>query len=297
MASMLVAHISDCHVVPAPRLCYGMVDTREWLARSIARIKAMSPRPDLVVISGDLIDEPSDEAYATLRRLLDPLDIPLVIIPGNHDDLSALAWHFPDHSYLPKTGKAHFIIDDHAVRLVAFDAVVPGKEWALITDADLEWLDAALSIAPQRPTMLVMHHPPIETGLAFMDAMQPPLHEGFGAILANHKQVRLILCGHVHRVVDGMLAHVHVAAAGSTSHQFRFAIDPAIPPAISMEPPAIRLHRWNDMNVTSFTVPVAEASCHLFPGVDEESWPAMLKHMREGASRAAVYPKELKARQ
>jgi 3',5'-cyclic AMP phosphodiesterase CpdA len=293
---MLIAHLSDCHVVPDPKKCYGMVDTPHWLAQSIARLNAMSPRPDLVVLSGDLVDEPSDEAYATLTDLLAALTLPFVVIPGNHDDLGLLRRQLPEHGYLRGAGdKAHFSIDLGPVRLIAFDAVVPGKEWALVTTHDLDWLAAELASASDRPTMLVMHHPPIVTGIAFMDALQPVLHPGFEALLDRHPQVRLIACGHVHRVVDGMLGHARVAVAGSTAHQFRLAIDTNMPPAVSLEPPSIRLHYWRGADVTSFLVPVAEAPWQLFPGVDEASWPSILHRMREGASRAAVYPDELKA--
>jgi 3',5'-cyclic-AMP phosphodiesterase len=293
---MLIAHISDCHVVPEPRLCYGMVDTRYWLAQSITRLNTMSPRPDLVVLSGDLVDEPSSAAYTTLTGLLAALTLPLIVIPGNHDDRSLLRRHLAEHVYLPTAGeKAHFSIDFGPVLLVAFDAVVPGKEWALVTDRDLEWLGAKLAAASDRPTMLVMHHPPIATGIAFMDALQPPLHPGFAALLARHPQVKLIACGHVHRVVDGALGHARVAVAGSTAHQFRLALDPNVPPAVSMEAPSIRLHHWCGATVTSLVMPVAAAQWQLFPGVDEDTWPSILERMREGASRAAVYPDELKA--
>lgn len=184
-----------------------MVDTRHWLAQSITRLNGLSPRPDLVVLSGDLVDEPSRDAYETLAGLLAQLTLPFVVIPGNHDERALLTHHFPDHVYLPRDGaKAHFSIEIDALRLIAFDAVVPGKEWASITPEDLEWLGGELAAATDQPTMLVMHHPPIATGLAFMDALQPPLHPGFAALVAAHPQLRLIACGHVHRVVDGMLA-------------------------------------------------------------------------------------------
>jgi 3',5'-cyclic-AMP phosphodiesterase len=293
---MLIAHVSDCHVVPEPKYCYGMIDTRHWLAQSIARLNAMSPRPDLVVISGDLVDEPSNDAYATLTALLESMTLPFIVIPGNHDDRALLTRHFPDHAYLPDAGdKAHFSIDLGPITLIAFDAVVPGKEWAFVSEADLDWLASKLAGVAGRPTMLVMHHPPIATGIAFMDALQPPLHPGFEALIARHAQVKLIACGHVHRVVDGMLGHARVAVAGSTAHQFRLVTNTATPPAVSMEPPSIRLHHWCGFDVTSFVVPVAEAPWQLFPGVDEQSWPSILTRMREGASRAAVYPDELKA--
>lgn len=295
--ALLIAHLTDLHVVAPPALCYGMVDTRAFLARAVRRLNTLSPRPDLVVLTGDLVDEPTTEAYECLRGLLAAIDLPLVLLPGNHDDRTLLARHFPDHDYVPGGGaKAHFTLPIGALRLVAFDAVVQGQEHARITDADLEWLDGALSEAAGHPVMMLMHHPPMQTGLAFMDAMQPPLPPAFEALIRRHPQVKLIVCGHIHRAMDGLFGGARVAVAPSTAHQFALTLDPMAPPRLSLEPPMLRLHRWCGEDVTSFTVPVdPDHLTQAFPGVDEDTWPEMMCRMREGASRAAVYPSDMKA--
>lgn len=293
--SLLIAHLTDPHVVPPPALCYGLVDTRAFLARAIARLNAMRPRPDLVVITGDLVDEPTAEAYACVRDLLAGLDLPVVLLPGNHDDRALLAAAFPEHDYLPGGGrKAHFTRDADGVRLLGFDAVVPHREHAHVTPDDLAWLETALADAADVPVMLLMHHPPMDTGLAFMDAMQPPLPAAFETLVARHPQVKLIACGHIHRAMDGMFGGARVAVAPSTAHQFALAFDPMTPPQVSMEPPQIRLHHWRGAQVTSFALPVdGDPATHAFPGVNAETWPDMMRRMREGVSRADVYPPEL----
>ena len=65
---------------------------------------ALNPRPDLVVATGDLVDAGSAAEYGHLRRLLAPLDLPLFLLPGNHDSRDELARAFPDHAYLPRDG-------------------------------------------------------------------------------------------------------------------------------------------------------------------------------------------------
>jgi len=292
MASMLIAHISDPHIVEQPKLCYDTVDTRANLARVLARIETMRPTPDLVVLTGDLVDEPSAEAYATLRETLGTLSIPLILLPGNHDDRVLLAKSLPEHSYLPQGGgKAHFVIDrTDAPLIVGFDAVVPGCEHAFVGNEELDWLAQALGRSSSRPTMLMMHHPPVHTGLAFMDAMQPPLDPRFESLIARHRQVRLIVCGHVHRTIDAVFGGTRVAVSGSTGFQFEFALDPYTPPRFSLETPSIRLHHWNGDSVTSFIAPLAENWPSFgFPGVNKATWPEMMRRMRDGASRNDVY--------
>jgi len=120
--------------------------------------------------------------------------------------------------------------------------------------------------------------------------MQPPLPLAFEALLRRHDRIKLIICGHIHRAMDGMFAGIRVAAAPSTAHQFQFATDPMLPPRISMEPQQLRLHLFRDGVASSFSMPVADsAMVASFPGVDETSWPSMVKKMREGVSRNAVY--------
>lgn len=289
---MLIAHVSDLHIVSPPALCYNQIDTRACLARVIARLNVLSPRPDVVVFTGDLVDEPSVAAYECLHNMLAVLNLPFILLPGNHDDRSLLAKVFAAHTYLPSGGqKTHFVVEVGDILLVGFDAVVPGREHAHVELEDLAWLDTTLSQrSPEKPVLLAMHHPPMHTGLAFMDEMQPPLPLAFEALLRRHDRIKLIICGHIHRAMDGMFAGIRVAAAPSTAHQFQFATDPMLPPRISMEPQQLRLHLFRDGVASSFSMPVADsAMVASFPGVDETTWPSMVKEMREGVSRNAVY--------
>ncbi len=289
---MLVAHISDFHILAAPALCYGFSDTRKGLARAVTALASLDPRPDLVVATGDLVDEATPDAYATLRRILQDLHLPLVLIPGNHDDRTLLAATFPDHDYLiGSDGLACFVRDYKAFRLVAFDAVISGREYADPCDAALAWLERTLVSQPERPTMLVMHHPPVSTGIAFMDAIQPPHFGALQAILRDHAQVRLVLCGHVHRNLDAVIGHARVAAAGSTAHQFRLLTDLEAPPTVTDEPAAIRLHLWRAGEVVSFITPVERGfSTGQFMGMNAERWREVSAALRAGQGRGAAAP-------
>jgi 3',5'-cyclic-AMP phosphodiesterase len=90
-----VAQISDLHIKPPGSLAYGRVDTAAALERCVAALNAFTPRPDLVVISGDLADTPTAEEYQHLKRLLAQLNLPFVGIPGNHDSRGLMRAAFP----------------------------------------------------------------------------------------------------------------------------------------------------------------------------------------------------------
>ncbi|MFX7895069.1 hypothetical protein ABTK48_20360, partial [Acinetobacter baumannii] len=77
------------------------------------------------------------------------------------------------------------------------------------------------------PTIVALHHPPHTTGLAVMDAMalQHGL-DGFEALIARHPQVQRIVCGHLHRMTLGRVAHAPVVSAPSTAHQLALELAP-----------------------------------------------------------------------
>ena len=53
---MLIAQLSDLHIKLPGRLAYKKVDTAAMLAEAVRRINALVPRPDLLLITGDLTD-------------------------------------------------------------------------------------------------------------------------------------------------------------------------------------------------------------------------------------------------
>lgn len=282
---MLVAHITDLHVTPEPELFYGRVDTRAALGRMIDRIESLHPRPDLVVATGDLVDTPSPESYATLRRLFERLTAPLKLLPGNHDDRALLAQAFPDHGYLG-AGFANYVVDYEAFRLVAFDAVVEGKEYARPSAVALDWLRGTLAEAPDRATMMIMHHPPVDTGMAFIDAFQGRWPPELPDLVRANPQVRLILCGHAHRHIDATLGAARVCVAGGSAYQFDLATSLETPPQMVIEPPSLRLHLWRAGEVVSHLVPVEGSLPEVrFKGIDETTWPAIRDRLKPRLER------------
>ena len=92
---MLIAQISDTHIKSQGRLAYGRVDTEGMLRNCIAHVQALQPQPDVVVVTGDLVDFGLAEEYALLSDCLAPLVQPILLIAGNHDERQNLRKAFP----------------------------------------------------------------------------------------------------------------------------------------------------------------------------------------------------------
>lgn len=241
---MLIVQISDPHVKGEGDLLYGRIDTQGFLERAVAHVNGLDPRPDIALLTGDLVDKGAPEEYANLKRLLSKLDIPSYLIPGNHDARDALREAFPEHAYLPKTGFLQYVVDDQPLRLIALDTLVPGKGHGVLCSERLDWLEARLGES-DRATLLFMHHPPFDVGIVPFDAAR--LLQGgdrLEALVRAHGNVERVLCGHVHRPIQVRWAGTMASIAPSTAHQASLDLREGAKLTMTMDPPGVALHLW-----------------------------------------------------
>lgn len=241
---MLLAQISDLHVRPTGQLYYDIADSNAMLDAAIDHLNALRPRPDLVLVSGDLVDEGRDAEYEALRPRLERCAVPYLVMPGNHDSREGVARAFADHAYLPQTGPMHYAIEDYPLRIVAFDTTVPGKHHGQADAAGLDWLDRTLAADTTRPVLLAMHHHPFFCGIPYLDLYRCNDGDALAAVVALHPHVERVVCGHVHRPILRRWGGTVLASCPSTTTQIALRLDPDARPASFREPPALMLHHW-----------------------------------------------------
>jgi 3',5'-cyclic AMP phosphodiesterase CpdA len=259
----LIAQISDLHVKPPGVLAYRKVDTAAGLARCIAELNRLAPRPDLVVISGDLADTPRAEDYDHLETLLAPLAIPLAAVPGNHDDRALLRAALPDQPYASADGPLNSLRQIGDLDVVLVDSSVPGAPHGELDSTTLAWLDTTLAASTTRPALLFLHHPPFVTGIAHMDVQNLRNAADLAAILRRHPRARLVAAGHVHRATLTTFAGIPATICPAPSHAVALDLahvpakwspvrrqghaptpESSPPPSFRVEPPAFHLHVW-----------------------------------------------------
>jgi 3',5'-cyclic-AMP phosphodiesterase len=249
---MLIAQITDTHVRKKGQLCYGVVDTAAYLATAVDFIATRLPALDAILITGDLVDFGAAEEYAHFHELTAKLKIPFLPLPGNHDDRENFACAFRDRVALPESGHLSYVKDVGALRLVMIDSTVPGKPHGLMCADRLAWLEAALSTASMRPTIVALHHPPFETGIRHMDVQNCRNAEAFAAVVSRHPQVLATVAGHVHRTVMTSFAGRPASIAPSPAHAVSLALESGAPPTFDLEPPGLHLHRWQPDATSQF---------------------------------------------
>jgi 3',5'-cyclic-AMP phosphodiesterase len=258
---MILCQISDLHIKAHGKKSYRVVDTAESLRRCIAQVNALRQRPDVVVFTGDLVDFGHPDEYAMLRSLLSPLQMPYYLLPGNHDEREALRAAFPEHTYLrqSETERIDYVIEQHPVRIVALDTVIPGQSNGALPPASLQWLDDVLAKQPLRPTVIVMHHPPFKTGIGHMDKIGLAEPQALAEVVSRHPQVERVLCGHLHRPIQVRFGGTMASTCPGVAHQVVLDLSEEAASQFVMEPPGFQLHVWDqDVGMISHTAVIGQ---------------------------------------
>jgi Icc protein len=254
-ASAIIVQLSDLHL----RAGEDGVGPAQRLERALQQVAELQPPPSAVLLSGDLVDAPSEEAYAQALSLVGALRLPVHAIPGNHDDRDLLRAHF---SASPSAAGApvNLAVDCGALRLVGCDTTQAGRDGGALDAGQLRWLEETLGEQPETPTLLAMHHPPVLTGVRSMDAIalaaddRVPLE----AMLQRHPQVQAITCGHVHTTMSTAFAGRPLLICPSTNSALRLDLRPRddIPFAESDQPLGFAVHTLVEGRLVSHVQPV-----------------------------------------
>jgi len=267
---MLIAQISDLHIAGRGKKTYGIAPMGENLRLCVDHINQLSPRPNLVLVTGDITDTGMEKQFEYARDLLSELNIPYYIIPGNHDDRSRFLSTF-NHvacSSIRGTGDQNFVnyvIDDFEIRLIAVDSTVPGKPGGEICDQRANWLDQRLSENTEKPTLIFMHHPPVKLGVIETDVDGFTGADKLGKIVKKYNNIEGILCGHVHLPTFTRWQGTIVSTAPSIGMRLLLDLTLEQPPQFLLEKPAYQLHYWTaEKNLVSHLSEVKRSVSYRF---------------------------------
>ena len=245
---MLIAQITDIHLGFEPDTPDEL--NRQRLDQTLAVLRAMEPRPDLLLCTGDLIDRGDRASYERLREALSDLPFPYRLALGNHDARDTFLEVFPE--YALADGFLQYTLDTPAMRIVVLDTLEEGRHGGAFCETRAQWLSDRLDEQQDRTTLIVLHHPPMEVGIAWMNTdPREPWVQRLAGCLTGRSNIAGLICGHIHRPVVSIWAGQVVVAAPSTAPQVALdlrEIDPDEPDGrdlIVADPPAFALHWWN----------------------------------------------------
>jgi 3',5'-cyclic AMP phosphodiesterase CpdA len=247
---LTLAQITDLHITSDKDLLTK--NRNEKRLRSVLQaIRRRRPRPDAIIASGDLVDRGEVEEYAELKKILDEVEIPLFLGLGNHDLRGPFRQTFPD-TPVDADGFVQYAVELDGLRLVMCDTVDEGNSEAGFCDKRASWLEKTLDAAPGVPTIVVLHHPAIPSGIRWMDP-DPDADwiVRMRKALERRTQVVTIIAGHVHRAYFGTFAGHTLSIGPATSPQLTLDmtdIDVRAPDGreiVVEEPPGYSLLAWD----------------------------------------------------
>ncbi|MFM9851684.1 MAG: phosphodiesterase [Sphingomonadaceae bacterium] len=245
---MLIAQVTDIHLGFEPDNPAEF--NRKRLDQVIARLATMLPRPDLMFATGDLVDRGDSASYRRLRNAFAAAPFPVWPCLGNHDNRQNFMASYPEIE--TSDGFVQYEVETDALRFLVLDTLEEGRHGGSFCDVRVDWLRGKLLQKPDRPTVIVMHHPPVEIGVDWMNTHpDEPWVQRFADAIAGHQQIVSILCGHFHRPISVGWRGTTIAVCPSTAPQVALDLSPIdldVPdgrPMIIADPPAFALHRWN----------------------------------------------------
>jgi Icc protein len=194
--------LSDTHIFASREEVREGVATFDCLRRTLDHAMDKAD-PDVVLLTGDIAEDYSREAYETVRELLGEIGKPVYCLPGNHDHLGRMVETLsaPPFHFMETLRMGPWMVP----MLSTWDGDRGGGR---LGEDELARLTRELESSDADHVMVCLHHCPIDVG----------------------PRVRAVLCGHIHQELDVVHHGVRLLGSPSTCYQFlpgsvRFTLD------------------------------------------------------------------------
>ncbi len=189
-------------------------------------------RADIVISTGDLVQDDSAGAYRHFCELLGELALPVYCVPGNHDVRAVM------QEVLAQNQINYCKSIEHGNWLIAgIDSCVDGKAGGHIAATELDRLDSEIYGSGMQHVMVCLHHPPVQMNSKWLDSVGLANADEFLARVSAPGNVKLALFGHVHQPCETEHDGITILGTPSTCRQFTPGSDAF---AVDDNPPAYR---------------------------------------------------------
>lgn len=230
-STLKLLQITDSHLFDSATGKLLGVNTRTSLLGVLRHIKKTQTDIDLIIATGDISHDGSNNSYEFFFNQIDQLAPIVRSLPGNHDHTNRLNNDWQHYTQA--------ITDICNWRIVALDSTIPESNLGNLTESQFKLLNQACATAQNRHVLIAVHHNPVPMQSQWLDTMMIDNGADLMALIANHTNVKAIIWGHVHQEYDTTINFtqhhkVRLLACPATSIQFKplsqsFSLDTAEP--------------------------------------------------------------------
>ncbi len=221
-----ILQLSDCHLLERPEQTLMGIDT-ELSFHTVLEYLLTLPQwpPDLVLLTGDLVQDPYETSYHRLLEIMEDLEVPWVCLPGNHDSPAMMA-----DILCQRRDHCAKRITTSQWQIICLNSYKPDSHTGHLPESELRYLTHTLTMTQKRSALIALHHPPVPVGSAWMDTMQLDNGNEFLDLLSPFPQVKGVIFGHIHQVFSSQHLYIPLWSTPSTCFQFKpgsseFALD------------------------------------------------------------------------
>ncbi|NOT83578.1 MAG: 3',5'-cyclic-AMP phosphodiesterase [Methylococcaceae bacterium] len=226
---LTVLQLTDTHFLAEAGQKMLGIDTEYYFVQVLGQALADNQQVDLIILSGDLAQDPCPGSYQRLQQHLAKISVPVLCLPGNHDDFELMQTLLNVNN--SSCAKQHLF--EHW-QIICLNSQIPDEPGGYLAASELTLLKQALEDYPQHHALIAMHHHCVPTNSMWMDTMLIGNSVDFLTILQNYHQAKVIITGHIHQELTQQIQHLQILSAPSTCFQFtpnsrNFSIDKTAP--------------------------------------------------------------------
>lgn len=214
--STRILQISDLHLFVNKDIKFFGINPYDTLhsVLELVRAEISNNKTDLLVVTGDLSQDYSEESYDLLREMCKDIKAPVGSIPGNHDVFNV---------FMKKAigaNERYFVFKNWQILLL--DTHFEGHISGFLSDEELSFLEDKLKSNPEKQTLIFLHHHVLPIESAWLNKIRLKNHQDFLSVIDKYKNVKVVVCGHIHQETYATRNDVDFISTPATCWQFLY---------------------------------------------------------------------------
>jgi len=233
-----ILQISDIHIYADKKAELLGVKTLDSFQGVTALIKKNNVNPDVIILSGDLSQDGTEASYLHIAEQLQEFNVPVYYVPGNHDDPKVLTRIFPRNNI---SSHKHVVLKSW--QLILLNSQKIGAVEGFLDRSQLNFLQHCLQRYSEHHALVILHHPPVPVGSAWLDKIGLSNPKEFWDIAMRYPKLAAVAFGHVHQEFSQKVNGIQCYAVPATCVQFKTQQHDF---ALENLPPGYRLFELSD---------------------------------------------------